>query len=86
MDYKIYRINKYASAGKLRAFVDILVNDELIIKGFKVVEGVNGLFVSNPSEKGKDNNYHDTVFFHIPNQKSKLESFILEEYEKQGGY
>jgi len=83
MNYKVYRLNKYSGVGKLRAFVDVLVNDEIIIKGFKVIDGEQGLFVGNPSEKGKDNKYFDTVFFQIPNQKNALEKVVLDEYEKQ---
>ena len=31
--------------GKLRAFFDLKTSDGFIIKGFKIVEGINGLFV-----------------------------------------
>ena len=48
--------------GKLRAFFDLKTNDGFIIKGFKLVEGINGLFVGMPSAQGKDGEYYDTVF------------------------
>tara|TARA_R110000824_G_scaffold176451_2_gene355426 strand:+ start:3344 stop:3700 length:357 start_codon:yes stop_codon:yes gene_type:complete len=47
--------------GKLRAFFDIEV-DGFIIKGFKIVEGSNGLFVSMPSQKNEEGDYNDTVW------------------------
>ena len=39
--------------GKLRAFFDLEVGG-FTIKGFKIVEGSNGLFVSMPSQKNEE--------------------------------
>lgn len=48
--------------GKVKAYFDVMTEEGFTIKGFKVIEGINGLFVSNPSIKGKDDEYRDTVF------------------------
>ena len=48
--------------GKLRAFFDLKTSDGFVIKGFKLVEGISGLFVGMPSTQGKDGEYYDTVF------------------------
>ena len=48
--------------GKLRAFFDLKTSDGFIVKGFKLVEGISGLFVGMPSTQGKDGEYYDTVF------------------------
>ena len=58
---KIGRMNK-GSWGKVRAFFDIITEEGFTLKNFKLVEGINGLFVSMPSEKNKDGDYKDTVF------------------------
>ena len=58
---KIERMNK-GSWGKVRAFFDIMTDEGFTIKGFKIIEGINGLFVGVPSQKGKDDEYFDTVF------------------------
>ena len=58
---KIERINK-GSWGKIKAFFDLQTEDGFTIKGFKLVEGTNGLFVGFPSQKGNDDEYHDTVW------------------------
>ena len=57
---KIERMNK-GSWGKVRAFFDLTTDEGFIIKGFRLVEGINGLFVSMPSQKGQDGEYYDTV-------------------------
>ena len=48
--------------GKVRAFFDLQTEDGFTLKGFKLVEGINGLFVGFPSQKGNDEEYHDTVW------------------------
>ena len=48
--------------GKLRAFFDLQTEEGFTIKGFKLVEGINGLFVGFPSQKGSDEEYYDTVW------------------------
>ncbi len=69
------------STGGLRAYFDIQTDDEIIIKGFRVVNGPNGLFVSAPNEKGKDGKYYETVT--LPKEmKQKLEKMAIEEYNK----
>ena len=50
------------SWGKVRAFFDVMTDEGFTIKGFKIIEGINGLFVSLPSQKGKDEEYFDTVY------------------------
>ena len=51
--------------GKIRAFFDIELAG-FTLKGFKLVEGINGLFVGMPSQKGTDDNgqekYYSTVY------------------------
>ena len=58
---KIERMNK-GEWGKLRAFFDLKTSEGIVIKGFKLVEGINGMFVGMPSQKGKDDEFFDTVF------------------------
>ena len=58
---KIERMNK-GSWGKVKAFFDLQTEDGFTIKGFKLVEGTNGMFVGFPSQKNNDDEYHDTVW------------------------
>ena len=50
------------SWGKIRAFFDLQTEDGFTLKGFKLVEGINGLFVGFPSQKGSDDEYYDTIW------------------------
>ena len=58
------------SWGKVKAFFDIKVNG-FTMKGFKLVEGKDGLFVGNPNYKGSDGEYHDFCFVE-PDERSKM--------------
>ena len=75
---KISRITK-GSWGKVRAFFDLETSDGFTIKGFKIIEGINGIFVSMPSEKNKDGEYQDTIFA-SKQLRQEVNKIALEEY------
>jgi len=70
---------KKGSWNKIRAFFDIITEEGFTLKGFKMVEGVNGLFVGFPSQKGNDDEYHDTVWAD-KELKVEINKLALEEY------
>jgi len=80
---KITRMNKIQNGtGKTAAFFDIETDEGIKIKGFRVVKGDKGLFVSSPNEKGKDGKYYDTVT--LPKEmKKKLEKMAIDEYNSK---
>jgi stage V sporulation protein G len=57
---EVSRIHKVEGDSKLKAFVDISLNG-LFIKGLRVVEGENGLFLGMPRQKGKDGKWYDVA-------------------------
>ena len=61
IDIKVQRMHKIAGDGTLRAFVDIAINEAILVKGIRIVDGKNGLFISMPSEKAKDNKWYESV-------------------------
>lgn len=80
---KIYRMNKInnSNSGKTLAFFDIQLDNGIIIKGFRIIDGTKGMFISCPDEKGKDGKFYETVI--LPKElKSELEKMALEEFNK----
>ena len=75
---RISRINK-GSWGKVRAFFDVETDEGFTMKGFKLIEGTNGLFVSMPSEKNKDGDYQDTIFA-SKQLRQEVNKIAMEEY------
>jgi DNA-binding cell septation regulator SpoVG len=76
---KIERMNK-GIWGKIRAFFDLQTEDGFTIKGFKMVEGTNGMFVGFPSHKNNDDEYHDTVWAD-KDVKDQVTELAKREYE-----
>ena len=68
---------------KLKAFVTIVIDDSLVIRDVKIIDGVNGLFLAMPSKKRKNGEYKDVV--HPVNQETRkrIEMLVFEEYEAQ---
>lgn len=61
VDVKVHRLHKVDNNKTLKAFVDIVVNDAILIKSLKIIEGKDGLFVSMPQEKSKDDKWYESV-------------------------
>ena len=75
-------MNPYEGESKTAAFFDIETDEGITIKGFKLVKGPHGLFVSSPQAKGKDNKYYDKVL--IPEDlKKKLNTIAVKKYEEE---
>ena len=68
--------------GKLRAFFDLRTSDGFVIKGFKIVEGINGLFVGMPSVQNKEGEYYDSVFAD-KDLRDELEKLAIREYGQE---
>ena len=67
---------------KLKAFVNITMDDAIAVRGLKVIDGEKGLFVSMPSRRRKDGKYED-IFHPINNEtRQMMERVILEKYEE----
>ena len=79
---KIERMNK-GTWGKVRAFFDVTTSDGFTIKGFKIIEGINGLFVSLPSQKGNDDEYYDTVWLDSKELRDQLNQVAIDHYGSQ---
>jgi stage V sporulation protein G len=68
---------------KLKAFASMTFNDSFVVRGLKIIEGTNGMFVAMPSRKKPDGSYQD-VAHPINNDTRKLiEDRILDEYQKE---
>ena len=70
------------SDGRLRAYASITIDEALVIRDLKVIEGPNGLFVSMPSKKLIDGSFRDIVFPLHNEAREKIERAILDEYKK----
>ncbi|MBF0593709.1 MAG: septation protein SpoVG family protein [Candidatus Omnitrophica bacterium] len=81
LKFKVAKMFCLPEAGNLKAFADVSVNDALVIKGLRVIEGKKGLFVSMPREQGKDSKWYDQVSCTSADIFDDISSKVLLEYE-----
>jgi len=77
---EVSRIHKLDGAGATKAFCDISVADSFMIRGLRIIEGKDGLFVSMPREEGKDGKWYNTVIPLKRDVKDHIERIVLEAY------
>ena len=82
MEIRIDRIHKLSSNQSLKAFADITVNDALLIKGVRVLNGKNGLFVTMPQDQGKDNKWYDVVRCLNQEVRQQITDEVLTAYQE----
>ncbi len=85
LDVKIIKIHRLADAGKIKAFVNIGINDAILIKGVRVFLGQNGLFVSMPSELGKNERWYERVSCLTKDAQELISQKVLEAYNTGEG-
>ena len=82
LNVSIARIYVFDSDRPVKAFADVIVNDALLIKGVKVLEGKNGLFVSMPQEQAKDKKWYDSVRCLTQEARDQITEVVLSAYHE----
>lgn len=80
---EVLRLHRLSGESNLKAFADVSFAGVFIVKGIKVVEGKNGLFVSMPSEKGKDGKWYNTAHPLTKEFRESLNEVVLQAYEEE---
>lgn len=80
---KIDRMHRLDGDGPTKAFCDLLILDTFVVKGLKVVQGKNGLFVGMPQEQGRDDKWYETFHPISKEMRKGLQELILESYNEE---
>jgi len=80
IDIKVIKIHRLPQDSRIKAFVDIGINDALLIKGLRIVQGKKGLFISLPTEQGKNERWHERVRCLNEGIRSLIAQKVLEAY------
>lgn len=65
---------------KAVAFANFVVNDSLVVKGGRIIEGSNGPFWAPPSRQNKDGGYDDQVIPLTKEMRAQLQDAMVEAY------
>ncbi|MBL7068504.1 MAG: septation protein SpoVG family protein [Candidatus Omnitrophica bacterium] len=79
---EVVRLHRFENDGPIKAFCDIQFDDDYIIKGFRVVEGKEGLFVGMPTEVGKNGKWYSTFQPLTDDVKNRLQDTVIRAYEE----
>ncbi|MFZ5800822.1 MAG: septation protein SpoVG family protein [Candidatus Omnitrophota bacterium] len=82
MDYKVARMFRLENGSAVKAFVDIAVNDQILIRDLRIIDGKKGLFVSLPRSQGKDGRWYDSVRILDKDSRTRIANAVLEEYRQ----
>ena len=80
-DLQVVRLYRLDGESKVKAFADVSIGN-FIVKGVKVLEGKNGLFISMPQEKSKDGKWYETFFPSTKEARKNLTDLVLEAYQQ----
>jgi len=77
---KVERIHMLEGDGATKAFCDLAILDAFLVKGFRVVQGKDELFVGMPREQGRDGKWYETFSPISKEMREGLKELVLESY------
>jgi stage V sporulation protein G len=80
IDIKVIKVHRLPQDSRIKAFVDLGINDALLIKGIRIVQGKKGLFISMPVEQGKNERWYERVRCLNQDIRSLIAQKVLEAY------
>jgi stage V sporulation protein G len=67
---------------KLRAYVNITIDNCFMVRGLKVIRGKEGLFVAMPNKQGKNGAFRDVAHPLNAETRKMIETKVLSKYEE----
>ena len=84
-DVKILPVRQIKGVTHTKAIAEIVFNDQLLIRGIRVVEGENGLYISYPFQfhptMGEDGQQRSSVFPITKVLRDQVEAVVIEKYQ-----
>ena len=76
---EVARLHRFDNGSSLKAFADVIIG-EVLVKGVRIIEGNNGLFVTMPKSQGKDGKWYPTVALVDKSMQDELQEVVLGAY------
>ena len=67
---------------KLKAFVSIIFDDCFVVSDIKIIDGINGLFVSMPSKKRRNGTFRDIAHPLNNETRKAIEEKVINRYHE----
>ena len=79
----VYPFNEGAYIGRVKAIANIVLNDQIQVRGLRVMDGKNGLFVGYPVDTFyKGEGFRNIVFPITAELRHHIEKSVLEKYDE----
>ena len=79
----VYPFNEGAYIGRVKAIANIVLNDQIQVRGLRVMDGENGLFVGYPVDPFyKGEGFRNIVFPITAELRHHIEKSVLEKYDE----
>jgi len=69
-------------SAKLKAYASITFDEAFVVRGLKIIDGKNGLFVVMPSRKLSDGTFKDIAHPLNNDMRRLIEEKVLEQFKK----
>lgn len=78
---KVFPFKKGINMGHFKAIANIVLNDQLLLRGLRVMDGESGMFVGYPFDPFRKGDECSNIFFPITAElRDEIESKVLAEY------
>jgi stage V sporulation protein G len=78
-DVQVYPVKE---RGKTKAIAKVVINEQLVLTGLRVIDGANGFFVSYPIDlTNQSEEYHSIYYPLVKELRDHVELCILEKYQ-----
>ncbi|KJJ83301.1 Sporulation stage V, protein G [Candidatus Omnitrophus magneticus] len=78
---KVDRMYLLNGEGATKAFCDIVIQDIFLVKGLRIVDGKEGIFVGMPRTQAKDGKWYDIFSVLEQENRKALQNIILNHYK-----
>ena len=79
-DVVIFPLRKTIGGSETVAFARVIINDQFLINGVRILEGTNGPFIRFPQEITKDGKSQDLCFPITAELRSYINDQVLSQY------
>ena len=80
---QVFPFKEGENIGRTKALAEVVLNDQLVIRGLRVIDGVNGLFVSFPLDPFFKGEEQRSICFPLTRQlREHIEDRVIEKYQQ----
>lgn len=83
-EVRIFPFKEGPSLGRMKALAEIVLNDQFIVRGLRIMESENGLYISYPVDPFVKGDEYKSICDPITRQlREHIENTVLEKYTER---